>query len=690
MDRFSQFVTQHKKTVLILFAVVLVISAFLLFFVQVNYNMTDYLPADAQSTTALDIMNREFTESIPNASVMVKDVSVARALEVKRQLAAVEGVTQVIWLDDMMDVKQPLEMGDADTIEGFYKDGHALFSVTIAKGMEQAACKDILAVIGPEDALTGEAPALVAIMDMAVSSVIKAFAILLPIIILILILTSGSWIEPLLFLLAIGISVIINMGTNVFLGEVSFMTNSISPILQLACSLDYAIFLLHSFEANRKKYATPEEAMRRSIKESMSTVAASAATTLFGFLALLFMRFGIGADLGVNLAKGILLSFISVMVFLPAFTLAVYKLIDKTRHKRFLPEFGNVGRVFSKIAVPAVVLILILILPAFLGQRRTEFLYGNATIDLETRYGRDTVAAEERFGKSTVLALLVPRGDVARERLLGEELAELDHVTGVMSYAATVGAVVPPEYLGEDITGQFYSAHYALMIVYTDTPTEGDVAFSTVEAINKTAEAHYPGTFYTLGQSANLYDMKNIVQQDNVTVNLIAVAAIFLVLVVTFRSAILPFLLVLTIETGIWINLALPYFNGTQINFLGYLVLSTIQLGATVDYAILLTNTYLAHRKLMPKRQALLASLGATFKSLLVSALTLSIAGFTIYYTSSNSAVVDIGLLIGRGTLLSLGMVVCFLPTLLLVFDKAIGKTTYKADFFQGKTTTQD
>lgn len=690
MERFSQFVTHHKKAVIIFFTTVFVLSAFLLFFVQINYNMVDYLPADAQSTTALEIMNREFDASIPNASVMARDVSVAGALKVKERLAAVPGVEQVLWLDDVMDVKQPLELGDADTVEGFYKDGHALFSLTIAKGAEQETCRDILAILGPQDALTGEVPALVNVMDMAVSNVLKAFAILLPIIILILVLTSRSWIEPLLFLLAIGVSVVVNMGTNVFLGEVSFMTNSISPILQLACSLDYAIFLLHSFEANRKKYATPQEAMRQAMKESVSTVAASAATTLFGFLALLFMRFGIGADLGINLAKGILLSFISVMVFLPALTLAVCPLLDKTQHKRFFPEFKNAGKVFSKLAVPAVVLVLVVLLPAFLGQRRTEFLYGNETIDLETRYGRDTVAVEEQFGKSTVLAVLVPRGDAARERLLGEDLADLPRVTGVTSYATTVGAVIPPEYLGQDITGQFYSENYARLIVYTDTPAEGDVAFATVEAISQAAQAHYPDAFYTLGESANLYDMKNIVQKDNVVVNLIAVVAIFLVLVVTFRSAILPFLLVLTIEAGIWINLAIPYFSGTQINFLGYLVLSTIQLGATVDYAILLTNTYLSYRRRMPKREAMLLALDGTFKSLVVSALTLSIAGFTLSYTSSNSAVMDIGLLLGRGTLLSLGMVVLFLPTLLLVFDKPIHKLTYKANFFQGKTTTQN
>lgn len=679
MDRFSEFIIRHKNHVNIIFVAVMTICMFLIFFVQINYSMVDYLPPDAQSTKALDIMNREFSASMPNASVMVKNVSLMEAMEYKRKLALVDGVTQVTWLDDIADIKKPLEMIDTDIVQGFFKDNSALFSVTIAKGSEEKACNKILTVIGDDNALTGEAPALLFIRQTAASTVLKALLVLAPVIILILILTTSSWIEPLIFLIIICASIVINMGTNIFLGEVSFMTNSVSPILQLACSLDYAVFLLHSYGDHKKKHVDASEAMRHAMKESVSTVAASATTTLFGFLALVFMNFRIGADLGINLAKGIVFSFIAVMVFLPALTLSLNGLIDKTCHRYFIPDLGNIGRALSKIALPAVIIISIIIIPTFLGQGRTEFLYGNDTVDPDTRYGRDTVAVEEAFGKSTIVALLVPRGETAKEEMLSVELEQLDHVTGIMSYALTVGTVIPPEYLGDDITDQFYSEDYTRIIVYTDTPAEGDTAFSTIENINEKAEIYYPGIYYTLGESANLYDMKNIVQKDNVIVNLLAVVAIFVVLLVTFKSITLPFILVLTIETAIWINLSIPYFTGIQINFLGYLVLSTVQLGATVDYAILLTNTYLKNRKVMPKRDAMSKSLGGTFKSILVSALTLSTAGFTLYAASSNSAITDIGLLLGRGTLLSFIMVVCFLPVLLLVFDNLIEKTTFKA-----------
>ncbi|MDR2610863.1 MAG: MMPL family transporter [Clostridiales Family XIII bacterium] len=671
----------HRKLIIALFITVAAVCAILQMGVKVNYTMTDYLPPDAQSTEAYNIMNREFTETIPNTRVMVKNVSIREAMDYKQRLAEADGVLEVMWLDDVMDITQPLEMGDKDTIEGFYKDGNALFSVTIAKGMEKTATAALQNLVGPDNAVAGEAPDLATVQGGVVSETTKAFIILMPIVIIILILSTTSFIEPLLFLLAIGLSVVINMGTNLIFGDISFMTNSVSPILQLACSLDYAIFLLNSFAANRKKYAKVEEAMKQAIKESMSTVAASAATTLFGFISLVFMNFRIGADLGIILAKGIMFSFITVMIFLPAFTLTIYKLIDKTRHRDLMPSFRGAYRGVSKIAAPALIIVALVIVPAFLGQSHTEFTYGNGSVAPTGRVGLDSAAIKEEFGQSTIMVLLAPRGDVAKEQALVSELKRLDYVTSVVSYTDTVGAVIPPEYLDEEVTEQFYSKDYARIIVYTDTPEEGDEAFAAVETIQSIMEEQYGDEARSVGQSANLHDMKELVDVDNIRVNLIAIALIFLVLLLTFRSGVLPFLLLLTIETGIWINLSIPYFAGTPINFVGYLVLSTVQLGATVDYAILLTNTYIKYRRMLPQKEAIKQALGESFRSIVVSASILSIAGFTLFATSTNPVISGLGLLLGRGTLFSFGMVVCFLPAMLTLLDKPIGKLTYKAGF---------
>ncbi|HHU89997.1 MAG TPA: MMPL family transporter [Clostridiaceae bacterium] len=681
MDRFARTIINKRKSIIVLCIIISIISAFLTFFVGINYNMADYLPQKAMSTTGIKVMNREFTQAIPNASVMVEDVSIVDAMDIKRQIAEVEGVNEVLWLDDVADLKMPLIMQDKKTVEGFYKDRSALYSVTIKDGAESAALSSIREIVGSEGAIAGEAANLTDMQSAAVTEVSLAVVILLPAIIIILLLSTTSWLEPILFLSAIGVSVIINMGTNIIFGEISFVTNSVSPILQLAVSMDYAIFLLHSFGDFRKKYDDVEEAMYHAIKASVTTVAASALTTLFGFLALVFMEFRIGPDLGICLAKGIVLSFVSVMVFLPALTLSLYKLIDKTSHRRIMPEFRNIGKYVSKIFVPVAVIVAVVIVPSFLGQGKTSFLYGYGDFDAKRELGRSTIAINEKFGRTNILAILVPKGDMAKESALTDRLEKHPHVKNVISYASAVGPTIPSGFLGEDITQQFYSENYSRIVLYTDLPDEGEMTFNAVEEINGIIYEHYDEA-YMVGQSATLSDIKKVVEVDNSRVNLIAIAAVFLVVMFTFKSLSLPVILVLAIEVAIWINLSFPYFTGTSINYVGYLVLNTVQLGATIDYAILLTDNYMQKRRIMPAKDAIYESLSIAFRSILVSASILSFAGFTLYLTSSNSIVVDIGLLLGRGTLITMFMVICFLPAMLIIFDKLINKTTKGADFF--------
>jgi len=687
MDVFARFIINNPKKIIALFILVSVIAAFVSLYVDINYNLADYLPQKAISTKGIKIMNDEFAKAIPNVFVMVRDISVTEALSLKKQLSQAEGVTEVLWLDDVVDLMQPLDMQDTETVENFYKNRNALFSVTVRKGSEKEACAAIQEIISPEGAISGEAATIMDMQNSAVSEVRLAFAVLLPVIIIILVLSTTSWLEPILFLAAIGVSVVINMGTNIIFGEISFVTNSISPILQMAVSMDYAIFLLHSFANNRAAYDNPKTAMYHAIKASSTTIAASALTTIFGFLALIFMDFGIGWDLGICLAKGVILSYISVMIFLPALTLIVSKALDKTSHRKIMPDFKNIGRILSRFFIPVTVVIAVIILPSFLGQRQAEFKYGYTIEDPNRKIGRDTMAINEQFGRSNILAILVPRGDIARESSLSTRLAEHPRVRSVVSYAANVGVTIPVGFLGNDITSQFYSDNYSRIVLYTDLPDEGEVSFGAVEEISQITGEYYD-EYYVVGQSATYYDIKKVVDVDNVRVNLIAIAAIFMIVALSFKSFSLPFILLLTIEVAIWVNLSIPYFTDTSINFIGYLVLSTVQLGATIDYAILLTDTFMGKRKTMPAKKAMAESLSIAFRSILVSATILSSAGFTLYLTSSNIIVKDIGLLLGRGTLISMFMVICFLPAMLMVFDKVIGKTTWRAEFYEEKGST--
>jgi predicted RND superfamily exporter protein len=683
MDRFTHIVVAHRRAIIAIFIVLVLLCTPLIFLVKINYNIIEYLPASSQSTEAIRLMDGEFNEAVPNADVMVRDVTLTQALEYKARIEAVEGVSSVTWLDDVIDLKQPLEIADRDIVKTYYRDNTALFSVVVGKGVEQSALAALWDIVGSEGAVGGEASTLAAVQSATISEVLGAFAILIPAIIIILALSTSSWLEPLLLLVSIGVAMVLNMGTNVVYGEVSFITNAVSPILQLAVSLDYAIFLLHSFADYRRQHADASVAMRHAIRTSFSTVASSASTTLFGFLALVFMEFLIGADLGISLAKGIIFSFVTSMFFLPALTLGVYRLMDRTRHRPLLPNFANIHRVLSKLAIPVIVVVILAIVPSYLGQSRTDFLYGTENASGGTRAHADLAKIKAEFGESNLVVTLVPRGDVAREQLLGQKLEDLEYVTSVVSYAKSVGAVIPTAFVDEKVKDQFYSAHYARFIVHTAVPSEGALTFKVMESIQNTAHEVYGDTAYTMGRSMNLYDMKTVVQKDNVRVNLIAIIAIFLVLLLTFRSLVLPFVLLLTIESAIWINLAIPYFADTPVNYIGYLVLNTVQLGATVDYAILLANTYLRLRKSMPRREAIHRALALSFKSILVSASVLTIAGFTLFATSTNPLVCDIGAMLGRGTLFSFALVICFLPVLLTLLDPLIGRFTWKADFLK-------
>ena len=687
MDRFIWCILNHRKLVVTAFAAIALICTCMIPFVKTNYDMVKYLPPDAQSTTAVAIMSEDFSQSMPNANVLVTDVSLAEAAVIKDEIASVDGVEMVLWLDDMVDLTQPVETLDEATVEQYYRDGSALYQVAIADGEEGVVVpvlRDLVDAYGEGNGVSGEAADNQAMMEGTVTQVGLAVALLVPIITLLLVVSTMAWIEPLLFYAAIGVSILINMGTNVILDDVSFITFAVAPILQLAVSLDYAIFLLHAFARHRKTASTTEEAMARAMRESISTIAASAVTTLFGFLALSFMQFQLGADLGMNLVKGIVLSFISVVVFLPALTIMCTKLIDRTTHRGLMPNFKNIGKPLGMIRVPAMLLCIVLIVPAFLGQANVSLTYLTSEPDPDLRYGIDFYAVDEAFGQQNAAVILVPKGNVAAEAALSDEIQQLELVSSVMSYAKTVGSAIPSEFLDPAVTEQFYSDEWARIIAYIDAGVESDESFATVQTMQDLAGGYYD-EFYMAGQSANLYDMSQVIEVDNVRVNMIAIITIFLVVAITFRSLMLPVCLVLAIEAGIWVNLCIPYYTGDSLNFIGYLLINTVQLGATIDYGILLTTHYLRHRKEMPAKQAMHKALGEAVPSLVVSAGVLASAGFALGMTSDIAVVCLLGFLLARGAILSLLMVVCFLPALLVFLDGPIRATTWKAGFFRGK-----
>lgn len=680
MERLVNGILKYKKSILVFFILATVISLFTSSMVNINYNIMDYLPEEAPSTKALDVMNEEYDKGAANVRVVLKDVSIVDALKYKEKIKKVDGVDDIQWLDDVVNIKEPLELQNQDTIESWYKNNEALFSITVNEDKEESAIDEIGEIIGENGMISGSAVNIVFAQETTEKELIKMMVILIPIILIILFLTTSSWFEPVLFLSTIGIAIIINSGTNLILGEISFVTKAAGSILQLAVSMDYSIFLLHRFSEFRNEGLAVKEAMKEAILKSVSSILSSGLTTVVGFAALIVMKFKIGPDMGFVMLKAICLSLISVLVLLPVLALYCYKLIDKTQHKSFMPKFNKFAKVSYKFRHISIILFLLLLIPCFLAQQNNSFSYGASEIysDESTKIGHDTAAINKEFGKTNPLVLMVPKGDLVSERALCDELENIDKITSITSYAETVGITIPTEYVPDDTLSQLISDNYSRFIIVANVKVEGDETFALIDEIRNLAYKYYNDSYYFLGESVNTLDLKETIEDDNKKVNAISIIAIMIILLLTFKSLSLPIILVLVIEFSIWSNLTFNYFIGNDVFYIAYLIISSIQLGATIDYAILFTNRYIENRETMNKKEAIQATISTTTVSILTSASILATAGIILGEISTNSIIAQLGILVGRGAILSLILVLFVLPALLMLLDKLIAKTTKK------------
>lgn len=684
MKNFYRIIVNNPKKILLVFFLLAVIGAFLQSLVSVNYDLKDYLPDNSPSTVSLEVMEEEFAGGIPNARVMVRDVSIAGALEYKERLQNCEGVTAVTWLDDAIDILEPVEMADTDTVEAYYRDRTALFTLTIDRDLRVEAVDAVREVIGDENVMDGDAVSSALSTTGTIDEIRRIIIVAVVFVLAVLLLTTTSLAEPVLVLIGLGVAVLINMGSNLIFGEVSFVTHAAGAILQLAVSLDYSVFLLHRFEECRKTEANEKDAMVEALCKSTSSILSSGLTTVIGFLALVFMSYRIGMDLGLVLAKGVAISLITVFVFMPALILTAYKLIDRTRHRSLMPDFSRFGRVVCKAMLPMVCVFAVLIVPCFLASNQNDFYYGSAYIYGEdTRYGQDTAAIQDVFGEQDTYVAMVPEGDTATERALSDSLSDLSQVRSIISYVDTVGETIPYAYLDDTTLSQLVSDHYSRFVITADAASEGEATFELVENIRGILDTYYPEENYLAGVGVSAYDLMESITSDTLKVNLIAIAAVFLVLLVMTRSLFLPVILVVGIESAIWINLGLPYFSGSPVFYIAYLIISSIQLGATVDYAILFANRYMEYRKQLEKRQAVIRTVSSVTVSVLTSGSVLAVVGILLGVVSSNGVLAQLGRFLGIGSLLSMAAVLFVLPGLLCLFDGVIRRTTRHADFYR-------
>jgi hypothetical protein len=671
MEKFYRNVVNHPKLIIGIYVIAFIVSVICKPLIAVNYDLNDYLPPDSPSTIAIDVLNEEFEGGIPNARVMIQNVSLAEALEYKEKMEAIDGVISVTWLDDAVSLSVPLEMQDQETIENYYKDENALYTITIDDDKRIETVNAIRELIGDENQMTGSSVATAVATLSTVDEINKIALFAVIFVIFVLTLTTSSWVEPFVVLIGLGVAIVINAGSNIIFGEVSFVTNAAGSILQLAVSLDYSVFLIHRFTECRQQCEDEKEAMVQALCMSTSSIMSSGLTTVIGFLALCLMRFQIGSDLGRALAKGIAISLITVFTLMPVVILYTCKWIDKTTHRSILPSFKKFGKLVTKIMIPCTALFVIIIVPAYRASNSNSFYYGDSHIfGTDTQLGSDTQIIEETFGKSDTYVLMVPNTSKAVQKELSDELHSIDAISGILSYVDTVGMEIPESYLDEETLAKLISENCTRLVLTVKADYEGEQTFGIVQQIRECAEKYYPGQWYLAGSGVSAYDLMDTITADMTKVNFVAIAAVFLVLVVTMKSMLLPIILVLSIETAIWLNLSVPYFTDTTIFYIAYLIISSIQLGATVDYAILFTDRYKENRATMDKKNAVVETISSTTVSILTSGITLTVVGFLLGEISTHGLLSQLGFFLGKGTLFSLGIVFFVLPGLLYLFDR--------------------
>lgn len=675
---FTKVLSGRGKFVVLAGALVLAaLSVIGILNVTENYDLSTYLPAESNTRQGLVILDEEFGAPA-TVQVMIEDISIPDVLSVKSELKALPEVKSVVWLDDISDITLPLDQLDEETVSQYYVDGAALFTVQFFGDDYSAATEKGIAAVRtllasyPAVSIRGEALANIETRSLTRKEINTVILVIVPICLLILLLGSTSWLEPIFVLVTLGIAILLNMGTNVIFTSVSFITISMAAVLQLAISLDYSLFLVHRYFEERELGQTVLVAVVTATKRTFSSIVTSALTTIVGFLALLLMSYSIGSDIGLVLAKGVVFSFLCTMTILPVFLVLFGPLLEKTRHRNFVPSFKRIAKPLYKGRHAIAIGIVVLAAGGFFFQSNLGYYYGNnQASNTESAVAVEASNIENKFGTWEPIVILVPKGSLSTEEALVTELRNIDHVTDIQALVTFVDPEIPESLIPAEVISQFQGPVYSRIILNTDIETEDEQMFDFSTNL-KTVVSSFYQEYYLVGVATSIADIKTTVINDTLWVMIASIGAIALILILMFRSIFIPALLIGVIETSVWANFAIPYLQGTSIAFIGYLVVSSMQLGATIDYAVLLTSRYREARAQMPIKEAMTEAVAKSSKSILVSGIILTVAGFVLGFTSQVAAVKEMGILIGRGAAFSILMVLFALPPLLAIFDRFI------------------
>lgn len=685
IDSVIHFIVYEGKKIEKGFLLLLFICAICYPFVGVNYDLSKYLPDFAPSKQALDVMEDEF--GYPGmARIMLKDVSLYEAKNIRDSISKVDGVDMVMGVDSAADIymAQPFVM-ETDDLDDFYKDGNALIDIVFEDGdsdkTTHKALDKIYEIVGDKGYFAGTAVSNKSRQETIVKEIAMAMTIAIIIIFAILTITTTSWFEPILFIVVMGVAIVINMGSNIIFGSISFFTFATAAILQLAVSMDYSIFLLHMFTANKEAGMEIHTALEKAIKDSSSSILASGATTIVGFLAIALMKFTVGKDVGFVLTKGIVVSLATVLLLMPTLILRYNARIEKYAHRSFMPSFDNLGNRMYKIRKIIIVLSLFVTLPTYVAQGMNTFLYGDDALGAGpgTQVYEDSKVIDSVFGRSNMVIGIVPNGSTVLEKKLTDDIEEFEFINYAKSLSGELPVGIPQDFLPGSIVDKMRTDKYARILISMDTVQESDFAFECSQKLEAKIREYYPENSYIVGMTPTTIDIKNILTKDYSFVSILSMIGVAIVVAVTFKSALVPVVVIIPIEVAIYLNMSIPYIIGDTMLYIGYIIVSCLQLGATIDYSILLTNHYIEARNSLDPEHSAKAAISRSALSVLTSGSILTVVGYGLFFSSTIQGISQIGRLVGRGALFSMVLVLSLLPALLAMFDGPIERQQKKS-----------
>lgn len=682
MQKFGRGVVKLRVPILIVSVLLLIPSIFGFLSTRINYDILSYLPSDIETMKGQDIMLDEFGKG-GFSLVMLDSMEDKDVEKVKKKIEKVDHVCDVLWYDTLADVSLPKEVLPDDIYDFFNTDNSTMMAVffdeaTSADGSLEAV-KEIRSIAGEQCFVSGMSSVVEDIKDLTMQEAPMYVVIAVILTSIILALTMDSFLIPLFFMLSVGMAIIYNMGTNFIQGEISFITEALAAVLQLAVTIDYSIFLWHSYKEEKEKHpGDNKEAMAVAIGKTITSVVSSSITTVAGFLALCFMSYELGMDMGIVMAKGVVIGVICCITVLPSMILVFDKALEKTMHKDLVPSLEKPSKFIIKHHAAFIVLFIVVLIPAVYGQINTNVYYNlTDTLPKDLNSVIANTKLDEEYNMATTHMLLVD-ADMKPKKVnsMLDEMGKVDGVSFSMSLDTLIGPSIPREIVPESVTKILKSDKWQLMLIGSEYKVASDEENAQIDELSKILKS-YDKDGMLIGEAAATKDLIDITDHDFKVVNIVSIAAIFIIILIALRSVSLPIILVAVIEFAITVNMGVPCFTNTTIPFIASVVIGTIQLGATVDYAILMTTRYKTERNAgKDKHEAVTIALTTSMKSIMVSALGFFASTFGVGVYSSVDMISQLCTLMSRGAIISMITVICILPSMLMLFDKVIINTT--------------